>query len=37
MQLASGNLQFEKAAALRDQIEELGGAARRPRKNVRGR
>jgi excinuclease ABC subunit B len=37
MQMAAENLQFEKAAALRDQIEELGGSARRPRKVARGR
>jgi excinuclease ABC subunit B len=37
MQMAAENLQFEKAAALRDQIEELGGAAKRPRQAVRGR
>jgi len=38
MQMAAENLQFEKAAALRDQIEELKGAAKRsPRKTVRGR
>ncbi|HEY2003990.1 MAG TPA: excinuclease ABC subunit UvrB [Candidatus Saccharimonadia bacterium] len=38
MQMAAENLQFEKAAALRDQIEELGGTAtRKPRKAVRGR
>jgi protein-arginine kinase activator protein McsA len=36
--MAAENLQFEKAAALRDQIEELKGAAKRsPSKTVRGR
>ena len=38
MQLAAENLQFEKAALLRDQIEELQGAATKtPRKAARGR
>jgi len=38
MQLAAENLQFEKAAALRDQIDELKGqvaAAKKPRKSTR--
>jgi excinuclease ABC subunit B len=38
MQLAAQNLQFEKAAALRDQIEELGGKTKPSRRKVvRGR
>ncbi len=39
MQMAAENLQFEKAAALRDQIEQLGGnTAKRPgRKIAKGR
>jgi len=38
MQLASENLQFEKAAALRDQIQELKGkleAIKKPRRATR--
>lgn len=31
MLLASENLQFEKAAAIRDQIEEIKEASRKPR------
>jgi len=39
MQLASENLQFEKAALLRDQIDELKAAdkTKKPRKSTRGR
>jgi excinuclease ABC subunit B len=38
MQMAAENLQFEKAAALRDQIEELKAASKRgPRKVGKGR
>ncbi|HEX3082632.1 MAG TPA: helicase-related protein, partial [Candidatus Saccharimonadia bacterium] len=38
MEVAAQNLQFEKAALLRDQIEELKAVSgKKPRKNVRGR
>jgi excinuclease ABC subunit B len=37
MQIAAENLQFEKAALLRDQIEELGGVTKKPRKAAHGR
>jgi excinuclease ABC B subunit len=37
MQLAAENLQFEKAAALRDQIDELKSTTKKPRKVTRGR
>jgi excinuclease ABC subunit B len=38
MQMAAENLQFEKAAALRDQIEELKAATKKkPRKAAKGR
>jgi excinuclease ABC subunit B len=37
MHMAAENLQFEKAAALRDQIDELSDATKKPRRVVRGR
>jgi excinuclease ABC subunit B len=37
MKMASENLQFEKAAVLRDQIDELKSGAKKPKKAVRGR
>jgi len=37
MELAASNLQFEKAALLRDQIGELKEAAKKPKKTIRGR
>jgi excinuclease ABC subunit B len=38
MQMAAENLQFEKAAAIRDQIEELKAATKKaPRKAAKGR
>jgi excinuclease ABC subunit B len=37
MTMAAQNLQFEKAALLRDQIDEIKGAAKKPRKAVKGR
>jgi excinuclease ABC subunit B len=37
MQMAAENLQFEKAALLRDQIEELEAVTKKPRKSARGR
>jgi excinuclease ABC subunit B len=37
MQMAAENLQFEKAALLRDQLEELKAVTKKPRKAGRGR
>ncbi|HSX00974.1 MAG TPA: UvrB/UvrC motif-containing protein, partial [Candidatus Saccharimonas sp.] len=37
MEMAAKNLQFEKAAVLRDQIDELKGATKKPRTTARGR
>jgi excinuclease ABC subunit B len=37
MEMAATNLQFEKAALLRDQIAEIKEVAKKPRKSTRGR